>query len=130
MCIAPQHSPVMRVGERIREIRRRLDWSQEYVGEKAGISGAYLSKIEKGDSDPDTELLKRIAKALAVDPATLLDDDETHAAVIRFSMPGHISTDERQRIEELLTNLSQLPRGEKDLIYDIIDTVLRRRRPK
>jgi transcriptional regulator with XRE-family HTH domain len=46
----------MNIGQKIRQIRKSKDLSQEYLAEKMDITAAYISKIENGSSDPDSEL--------------------------------------------------------------------------
>lgn len=106
-----------------------------------GLSVSYISKIENGGSDPDSELLKKFAKALDVSPADFFAEQEgkfiahftqvaaepdRRAKTIRLSMHGDLTERERERIEELLSDLLGLPDDEKSLIFDIIETVIRR----
>lgn len=53
-------------GERIKEHRRRLDLSQQALGEKLGISSVAVSKWERGQSQPDIPTLKRLADIFGV----------------------------------------------------------------
>ena len=39
----------MKMGEIIRERRKKLGWTYRQTGDKLGISAAYLSDIEKGN---------------------------------------------------------------------------------
>ena len=65
----------MHIGERIRKLRRERDLTQDYMAEKMGVSVAYISKIETGRSDPDTELLRRFATALNVSVRDFFEDE-------------------------------------------------------
>ena len=54
------------LGQRIRDRRKTLSFTQEELAEKAGIGGSYLSMIERGQRMPHLETLVRIAAALSV----------------------------------------------------------------
>lgn len=57
------------ISRRIIELRESLGWNQSKLASEAGISGAALSKIEKGDGRvPTIIVLRKIASALKVQP--------------------------------------------------------------
>ncbi|WP_311029289.1 helix-turn-helix domain-containing protein [Mesorhizobium koreense] len=56
-----------RVGVNIQRLRRRLDFTQEELGERADVHQTYLSQVEGGRRNPSVDVLERIAKALKVD---------------------------------------------------------------
>jgi len=75
------------VGARVRALRKRLAISAEKLAERASLDPTYLGGIERGVRNPSLKVLARIAKALHVDPAALLDvhdgaDDETLRAEV------------------------------------------------
>jgi transcriptional regulator with XRE-family HTH domain len=51
-------------------IRRKL--SQEALAAKAGLSVSYISMLERGQRTPPLDTLESLAKALAVQPTSLL----------------------------------------------------------
>ncbi|KKQ89237.1 MAG: DNA-binding protein [Candidatus Curtissbacteria bacterium GW2011_GWC2_38_9] len=55
-----------RIGKRIRQIRGGKSISQEDLAGDAGLNRAYVGYIERGERNPSTETLARIAKALKV----------------------------------------------------------------
>ncbi len=62
-------------GERLRWLRVRRGMSLDQLASKAEISRAYLWKLEKKpDANPSIDLVEKLAKALEVAPAELLDD--------------------------------------------------------
>jgi transcriptional regulator with XRE-family HTH domain len=61
------------VGKRIRELRKARGLTQEGVAESAGINPKYFGSIERGEVNLSLSTLDRIAKALHVQPAALLD---------------------------------------------------------
>lgn len=62
----------MTIGQRIRELRERKDWSQEDLAREAAITAAALSRIELGKVDPRLSTLRAFAAALGLDLAALL----------------------------------------------------------
>jgi transcriptional regulator with XRE-family HTH domain len=54
------------LGRRIRQLRKIRMMTQEQLGEKAGVDYKYLGGIERGERNPSTENLAKIAKALGV----------------------------------------------------------------
>ena len=65
------------LGERIKQLRLAQDLTLKQVGEKAKVSATHLSEIERGKTSPTVGALVRIAHALGLEPAQLVDDDET-----------------------------------------------------
>jgi transcriptional regulator with XRE-family HTH domain len=73
------------LGERIRDIRVLRRMSQEDVADRAGISShSHVSDIERGRKQPSVETLYRLARALNVHPADLLDDRDEAAVLARL----------------------------------------------
>ena len=65
-------------GERLRDIRKDHDDTQESLGKKLGFSTPTVSKWEQGKTDPDLETLKQICRMYEVSADYLLgltDDD-------------------------------------------------------
>jgi transcriptional regulator with XRE-family HTH domain len=58
---------------RLRLLRRRRGMTQATLADKAGVSRAYLSRLEIGQHDPPLSTILRLAKALRVRPGRLLD---------------------------------------------------------
>jgi transcriptional regulator with XRE-family HTH domain len=65
--------------KRVRTVRNSKDMTQNELAEKAEIAQAYLSEIETGKTIPSIPVLRRIAKALGVSVAELLDEEEQTA---------------------------------------------------
>ncbi len=57
----------IKVGERIRTVRKGLKLTQEGLAEKSGISSNYLGQVERGERQPSLNTLERIAKGLSVE---------------------------------------------------------------
>ena len=59
-------------GELIRDERHFLKMNQNELGKKIGVTGAYITQIEKGQKIPSLPLIVALAKALRVDEKHLL----------------------------------------------------------
>ena|SRR4028118_681427 len=62
-----------RLGEAARTAREELGLTQAQVAQKAGMSPAVYGRIERGGMMPSVPALRRLAVALGVSPAVLLD---------------------------------------------------------
>jgi DNA-binding XRE family transcriptional regulator len=52
------------LGKKIQKRRKELEYTQEELGDKVGISRAYMGYIEQGRYAPSLEVLEKIAKVL------------------------------------------------------------------
>jgi transcriptional regulator with XRE-family HTH domain len=65
---------VVYVGEKLKEIRTRRLLTQEELAEKAGVSAATVVNVERNNQEPHFRTIRKLAKALDVDPTELLGD--------------------------------------------------------
>jgi transcriptional regulator with XRE-family HTH domain len=63
----------MHTGEKIRHFREFKGFSQEYMGERLGMSQQVYSRIEHGDKPVTVELLQLIASVLEVEPMQIFE---------------------------------------------------------
>ena len=63
----------MKLGEKIKEIRKNKNISQEQLSNMLKVNRNYLSRIETGKSDPNSVILKQLAEIFNIDLNTLLD---------------------------------------------------------
>jgi len=66
---------VVYVGDRIRHLRDARALTQEELAEKAGITVAALSRIERNSAEPRPTTRRKLANALGVDPSELLSKE-------------------------------------------------------
>jgi transcriptional regulator with XRE-family HTH domain len=62
---------VVKIGKRLRELRHEALLSQAELGEAAGVSADQVSRIERNVVDPHFSTIRKLAKALGVDPREL-----------------------------------------------------------
>ena len=65
---------VVYVGEKLKEIRTRRLLTQEELAEKAGVSAATVVNVERNNQEPHFRTIRKLAKALDIDPTELLGD--------------------------------------------------------
>ncbi len=65
----------MNTGLKIRNLREKKGFSQEYMALQLGISQRTYGRYENGESKIDVESVGKIAKVLEVDPYELIDFD-------------------------------------------------------
>lgn len=63
------------LGKRIREERRKLDWTQEELSEKVDISPKFMSCIEGSKDRPSLDMIIKLANALNVPLVSLFVDN-------------------------------------------------------
>ena len=65
----------MKTGEKVRNLRKQYNWTQEELGNRTGYSKQYISEIERGFKDC-YQLLRQLSQALQSPCRDLLDDEE------------------------------------------------------
>ncbi len=65
---------VVYIGDKLKAARTRRLLTQEELAAKAGVSAATVVNIERNNQEPHFRTIKKLAKALDVDPTTLLEE--------------------------------------------------------
>ena len=65
---------IQRFGKQLQQLRTRRSLTQEQLAVTAGLSRAFLTRLELGQHDPSLSTLVRLAKALKVSVAELLGE--------------------------------------------------------
>ncbi len=63
------------VGDNVRFLREKTDWTQEDLAIVAKVSKTYIGEIERGERAVTITILQRIAKALKTELALLVTKD-------------------------------------------------------
>ena len=64
--------PALGAATNLRRLRHAKGISQEDLAHRAGVNRTYMSKLEKGASYPELEIIAKLATVLGVEPAGLL----------------------------------------------------------
>jgi transcriptional regulator with XRE-family HTH domain len=68
---------LMRIdGQKLRRLRERRLWLISDLAEKSGVHRNLISTYEHGKSGAHPDTIRKLAKALDVDPAELIGDDD------------------------------------------------------
>jgi transcriptional regulator with XRE-family HTH domain len=86
-------APQRTVGECVRELRLRRGWGVLPLARRAGISKAYMIKLEKGEANPSEDVIKRLAAALDVPAAVLLGEVPLAETELAPSLREFVETD-------------------------------------
>lgn len=66
-------SPLKTMAKRLRQLRADRGWSQADLAERAGVSRVHIARIETAKMEPTLGVIVKLAKALRVKPAALLE---------------------------------------------------------
>jgi HTH-type transcriptional regulator / antitoxin HipB len=61
------------MAKRLRERREKRGWSQRELAEASGVSREYIARIELGQHDPTLSTLEKLAQALGMKVAKLIE---------------------------------------------------------
>ncbi len=62
------------VGDKVKRLRDERALTQEELADKAGLTVAALSRIERNNAEPRPTTRRKLAEALDVDPSELIGD--------------------------------------------------------
>ncbi len=99
------------VGDRLRTRRKKLNWSQEYVAEQAGLHPTYIGQVERGEKNVTIESLLKICTTLHYPMDELfrhvLPAEETSKTVANecFEIINQQSYQDQQKLLAILKNI-------------------------
>jgi transcriptional regulator with XRE-family HTH domain len=67
-----QSDPKKLFGQKVRELRLARGLSQEALADEAGVHRTFMGSVERGERNISLENIVKIARALKVSPAALL----------------------------------------------------------
>ncbi len=119
----------MRLGERIRTLRKRLGLTQkEFAGRVAGkVDYTYIGKMERGEQYPSLKMLKRIGQAFSVPLSYFFEDDSILNSLNLLSVEIKDLLKDRRR-QDLLRMSQGLNPRDLGLVIEIIN-ILTQKRP-
>src|SRR6202051_505866 len=96
------------VGERIKKRRTELEWTQDQLAQKAGISKSFLSDLENGKRSVSANNLLDIARALSVSLDFLMTGEASQDQKADVPIPAALAkfaADEKLSFRQALTLL-------------------------
>lgn len=74
-----------RLGARVRDLRQQRGWTQETLGERAGLSYKFIGEIERAIGNPTIDSIDQIARAFGLDIGLLLHREAPEAVYTPLS---------------------------------------------
>lgn len=105
--------------ERLKNLRREKDFSQQELGDLAEVHYTHIGRYERGQSKPSTDTIGKLADALGVSVDFLLDGSTDDVARAEFE-----DRDLLRQFQELQT----LDAEDKRVVKVLIDAFLAKRK--
>lgn len=106
------------ISHNIKMLRSNIGWTQAKLAQEAGISGAALSKIEKGEGRvPTIVVLRKLANALMVELTDITGEKTTDRTESeernlefyrKFSMISELSAGDQEILLGMATRLKEM----------------------
>jgi transcriptional regulator with XRE-family HTH domain len=106
-------------GEKLKQARKKLGWSQDDLGQKVGIHGRHVGKYENGHAMPNADTIIRIAKTLNVSIDYLLLDNFKEDAI-----PSAILQD--RDLMRKFEAVEKMDENDKHVITSLIDAYIKK----
>lgn len=112
----------MTMSDLIRARRMELDWSQGDLARKLGVGQQTVSRWEAATAVPRPRTIKSIAEVLGLNARELL---ALAGYLTEEELPNPSGNHEAVRYDRISTKLSQLDERERNMVENLIDTMLR-----
>lgn len=101
------------VGKNVRELRMSKNLTQEMLAFASELDPSYLGHLERGHNNITLTTLKKVAAALHVSPARLLEESQAAKVLLEQKLLAHYASQWEAVPEEI-----------KQLTYTILETIL------
>src|SRR4051812_8949484 len=105
-------------GRRLRALRKLRLFTQEKLGERAGVSGKLVGQIERGDGNPTLDVIAGLAVGLDVEPAALLQFEEERPGAVGAAAGAFAAA------EKVARYLARRPAGDVERALRILEAAL------
>lgn len=93
----------MEIGKRIKELRERSGFSQNYLADTAGISQTHLRRVELGQADITVGHLQLVCDALSISLKDFFDADNSKDEIT--SALARLTPKQRHQLLEFVKSL-------------------------
>lgn len=96
---------VMKLGEKVRDLRRKANLTLEELAQATGSSKGYIWELENKDTNPSLDKLRKIANALHVNVTELISDEEPEDLTSNalFREINAMSEKDREMIKKIIS---------------------------
>lgn len=114
---------------KFKNLRKRMGWLQADVANKLGVSPSTVGMYEQGRSQPDTEMLTKIANLFGVTTDYLLDHDDTSTSLSNATEDKELNKKILQMAQDefdrtLFKKYGDLSEEKKKLVMAIINGII------
>lgn len=105
----------MKLSEKIVQLRKEKDWSQEELGKEIGISPKHISRYENEKTDPSLQVIKKLSEVFNVSTDYLMFDEAPRETRFHIFDPAFV---------KFLENAEALPDEDKRTVRGVLNAVL------
>ena len=102
---------LVRLGKRVRELRKSQGLSQEKLGSRAGLHYTYIGAVERGERNLSLQSMEKIAKGLKVN-------------ITEFFPPPQTLSPKGQLIEEIVNLLRHKDPKVLQLVLKVVKAII------
>ena len=120
--------------DRIKELRRALDLTQEEFGGRMGITKSSISTMESGRSNPSEQTLRSMCREfgasylwLTTGEGAMFEDGNDDAAL--HVMVDRVMASENDRVKQIFKNLGDFTEEDWQQVNALLDKLLAGTRP-
>jgi transcriptional regulator with XRE-family HTH domain len=125
---------VIHVKDRIKELRRALDLTQDEFGGRIGITKSSISTMESGRSNPSEQTLRSMCREfgasylwLTTGEGSMFENGNDDAAL--HVMVDRVMASENERVKQIFKNLGDFTEDDWRQVNAVLDKLLAGMRP-
>jgi len=103
------------LGKRIKQIRKAAELTQERLAEKTGLSVEYISRLERGMSQPSFKTFEALAKVLNVNAKDFFDFN----GPVLFRDAKKEAKQKKEYIDAISSSLHAMEIRELAVVYNV-----------
>lgn len=97
----------MTLGERLKDARKKKNFTQMNAAKKLGVTNGALSGYERNYRDPDTDMLRKMADLYEVSTEWLLGNTDNPKRIANDSLTDKDERDISKRMEKMKKDLKE-----------------------
>ncbi len=105
----------MRLGDKIKKLRKDRKWSQAEMAEKIGVHVTHISRLETERYTPSLDMLKKLASVFEVTADYLIFENMENIGPVNFK---------DKSLYEKMKLIDELEEKDRTIIHGVIDAFL------